>query len=218
MNPNATTTENSDQPATFLFRLFAHLIDAGLVGLVGNTIIALIRHFMGGLDPQKNLILITLTFLVSPFLMFFYSGYFYSAKGRTIGKMILGLEVRRNGNPARLEFWRGGLRDSIGKTISLLVAGIGFLLILFRPDKRALHDLMFESEVRKVKPIKPMLVIAGLFTAILSYQFSQWNGSFLQISAPKVNPSTSATVAPSAAPSENSAKAPSTPVAPQSSN
>ncbi len=209
MNPNATTTENSDQPATFLFRLFAHLIDAGLVGLVGNTIIALIRHFMGGLDPQKNLILITLTFLVSPFLMFFYSGYFYSAKGRTIGKMILGLEVRRNGNPARLEFWRGGLRDSIGKTISLLVAGIGFLLILFRPDKRALHDLMFESEVRKVKPIKPMLVIAGLFTAILSYQFSQWNGSFLQISTPVATPAT---------PSETSATVPSTPVAPQSSN
>jgi len=179
------------------------------VGLVGNTIIALIRHFMGGLDPQKNLILITLTFLVSPFLMFFYGGYFYSAKGRTIGKMILGLEVRSSGKPGRLEFWRGGLRDSVGKTISLLVVGIGFLLILFRPDRKALHDLMFESEVRKVKPIKPMLVIAGLFTAILSYQFSQWNGSFLQISAPE---------APTATPAAPSATAPSAPQVPQSSN
>jgi uncharacterized RDD family membrane protein YckC len=184
--PSSTDTASAVKPGEFLFRLFAHLIDAGLVGVIGNGLIAVIRISLGGLDPQKNLILITLTFLMSPFLMFFYSGFLYSKKGTTIGKMILGLEVVKVGGSTHLEFWRGGLRDSIGKTVSFMVAGIGFLLILFRPDKRALHDLMFESEVRKVNPIKPMLVIAGLFTAILSFQLSQWNGSFLQLSGIKV--------------------------------
>lgn len=201
--PSSTDPTSTVKPAEFLFRLFAHLIDAGLVGVIGNGLIALVRISMGGLDPQKNLILITLTFLMSPFLMFFYSGFLYSKKGTTIGKMILGLEVVKTGSPDHLEFWRGGLRDSVGKTVSFLVAGIGFLLILFRPDKRALHDLMFESEVRKVKPIKPMLVIAGLFTAIFSFQLSQWNGSFLQLSGVKV---------------QTGQPAPTAPVTPQSSN
>jgi uncharacterized RDD family membrane protein YckC len=107
-----------------------------------------------------------------------YAGYCYSRKGTTVGKMILGLKVQKI-DGSHLDFWMGGIRDVIGKSISLLIVGIGYLLIFFRQDKRALHDLIFETEVRKVKPIRPMLVIAGIFTAIFNFQFSNWNASFL---------------------------------------
>ena len=32
-------------------------------------------------------------------------------------------------------------------TISFLILGIGFLMILFRPDKRGLHDLICDTKV-----------------------------------------------------------------------
>ncbi len=66
--------------------------------------------------------------------------------GRTVGKWILGLEVRHEGQVG-LSFAR-----SFGRSLGYLVSGqltlgIGFLFPLFRADGRTLHDLLVNTDV-----------------------------------------------------------------------
>lgn len=81
-----------------------------------------------------------------------YFGYFYSAKGATPGKMIFGLRVIDRRTGAHLSFGRAALRETVGKGVSMLTFLIGYLMAAFRSDKRALHDLMVDSQVvRQIK-------------------------------------------------------------------
>lgn len=66
--------------------------------------------------------------------------------GRTLGKWILGLEVRHEGQPGL------GFVRSFGRSLGYLVSGqltlgIGFLFPLFREDGRTLHDLLVNTDV-----------------------------------------------------------------------
>jgi uncharacterized RDD family membrane protein YckC len=71
---------------------------------------------------------------------FFYCSYSVAADGRTLGMALLGLRVvRADGAPVDR---RGAMIRVLALPLSFLVLGIGFLLILFRLDNRALHDLI----------------------------------------------------------------------------
>ncbi len=61
---------------------------------------------------------------------------------------MFGLEVVQESGEA-LDFLKAGLRDSLGKYISGIIIGIGYLLALFRSDRCALHDLIFKTKVVK---------------------------------------------------------------------
>jgi len=185
-NPTDAIT-TTDKPAEFLFRLFAHFIDAAIIGVPGNGLIAIIRSSLGELDTEKAKALIIVSGAMPFLLMIPYFGYCYSQKGTTLGKMILGLRVQRYPSGGNLTFIKAALREVIGKSVSLLTLGIGYLMIFFQPEKRALHDLMFESQVRKVAPIRPVLVVAGIFTMIFNYSLTTWNAS-------KMKPITSSAV------------------------
>ncbi len=63
----------------------------------------------------------------------------------TIGKRALNLYVVRE-DGARCGFWRAFGR-SAASIVSLLPLGIGFLMVAFRADKRALHDLIAGTAV-----------------------------------------------------------------------
>lgn len=82
---------------------------------------------------------------------FAFAGYFYSKKGATPGKKLMGLRLIQTSKGKNVSFWRGAFRDNIGKLISLLVLFIGYLLPIFRSDKRALHDLLFDTQVVEIK-------------------------------------------------------------------
>lgn len=77
---------------------------------------------------------------------FVYAGYFYSAHSATPGKMIFNLQVVRDSG-TKLNFMEAGFRDGVGKLISGLILGIGYLMAFFRADKRTLHDLIFKTKV-----------------------------------------------------------------------
>jgi uncharacterized RDD family membrane protein YckC len=65
--------------------------------------------------------------------------------GQTLGKAITGIRVRtRDGGP--LSLGTAVLRQ-IGFAISVLTAGLGFLLAAVRRDRRALHDLVAGTRV-----------------------------------------------------------------------
>ena len=107
----------------FLKPLLMLLIDFDLVG--SSTVISLLS---GGLAE------------------FVYAGYFYPTHQATPGKMIFRLRVVRCSG-AKLGFLESGLRDGIGKLISGVTVGIGYLIAFSRPDRRALHDLIFRTKV-----------------------------------------------------------------------
>ncbi|MFO7262520.1 MAG: hypothetical protein A6D91_09180 [Bacillaceae bacterium G1] len=70
--------------------------------------------------------------------------------GQTLGKMIVGIRVvPRHGGKNR---WGAILlRESIGKLLSTLLLMIGYLMVAFDKEKRALHDRMASTVVVKVR-------------------------------------------------------------------
>ena len=77
---------------------------------------------------------------------FVYAGYFYIRHSATPGKLALGLKVVKEGGQ-NLDFVEAGLRDGVGKWMSTLVLGIGYLMAFVRDDRRTLHDVVFKTLV-----------------------------------------------------------------------
>jgi uncharacterized RDD family membrane protein YckC len=76
---------------------------------------------------------------------FLYSAYPLAQGGRTVGMAVVGLRVVRvEGN--YLGPWQAVVRVLVFP-LSFLLFGFGFLLILLRSDRRALHDLIARSAV-----------------------------------------------------------------------
>jgi uncharacterized RDD family membrane protein YckC len=74
-----------------------------------------------------------------------YSMYPLAASGRTFGMAIVGLRaVRVDGGD--LDGWHAVLRV-LAFPLSFLLFGFGFVLILLRRDRRALHDLIASTAV-----------------------------------------------------------------------
>jgi uncharacterized RDD family membrane protein YckC len=83
---------------------------------------------------------------------FFYFGWFYSQRGASPGKLILDLEVVVDPSGARLGYWRAFFRETLGKFLSGVPLAMGFILAALRSDRRALHDLIFETRVIRRRP------------------------------------------------------------------
>lgn len=73
---------------------------------------------------------------------------FIVKKGGTPGKLALGLRIQDIHSKANPKWLNALLRETIGKIISSIML-LGFLFPLFRKDKRALHDLMAQTQVVK---------------------------------------------------------------------
>ncbi len=78
---------------------------------------------------------------------FFYGAFFYSQYGKTPGKMLLDIQVTNVDTGLKPSFLVGGFRDTLGRFLDMLTLGIGYLIAFFRADKRALHDLLFNTIV-----------------------------------------------------------------------
>lgn len=64
--------------------------------------------------------------------------------GRTPGKKLLGVKVVRYPGYQGLDYGNAVLRY-IGYIISVLLFGLGFIMVAFRDDKRGLHDLIAKT-------------------------------------------------------------------------
>ncbi len=83
--------------------------------------------------------------LVSAAVLAVYSPALITLWGTTVGKRVFDLHVlRRDG--MRCGFWQAFGRQ-VASIVSILVVGIGYLMIAFRADKRGLHDLMAGTAV-----------------------------------------------------------------------
>ena len=126
------------------FSIVAYLVSedspsvAYLIGVISRFLYWTALSFLSDNDLSgvAGIVIRILAFLYSPILI--------SIWGTTIGKRALGLYVVRS-NGARCGFWRALARQlaQILSTITL----IGYLMVAFREDKRALHDLIADTVV-----------------------------------------------------------------------
>ncbi len=129
---------NPGPPADLGKRFLAAVIDGLVLLVVSNAVSEALPWGAGSF------------MIVYLALEFFYSGYLLSTRSATWGKMAVDLVVVDEAG-RKLSFLRAGLRDTLGRRISVFVLLIGYLMVFYRKDKRALHDFIFQTEVRAKK-------------------------------------------------------------------
>src|SRR5271157_1079605 len=124
----------------FWKRLCATVLDGFILIILGSGLIVLLSLFFNklfrGFDYLEEIIFfITTTIVVSlPYESFFWSSKYEA----TPGKMLLGIKVvDLNGQRLNL---KNAVFRWIGKIITDLTFGIGYLIIGFTYQKRGLHD------------------------------------------------------------------------------
>src|SRR5262249_6540148 len=123
--------------APFALRCGAFLIDYILILAV--PVLGLVFDMSSGSSPGKvsndTTWLIAFLLGVSDLIIF------PALSGQTLGMMICGLRIiRSNGNDASAA--RIVLRNTVGYLLTVLTAGIGFLIAALSPKGRALHDFV----------------------------------------------------------------------------
>lgn len=142
------------RPAGFLRRALAVLIDGVVIMLLKlpiNVPIQIARGLLaapGGKPSQASTFLTLISFVVVNYgIIYLYFGWFYSNRGATPGKMLLGLKVVDSETGTHLSYGRSFMREAFAKLVSLVLLGAGFLMVIFRSDRKALHDLIMSTEV-----------------------------------------------------------------------
>ena len=76
---------------------------------------------------------------------FLYYAYFWTASGKTLGMVLLGVHVV--GQDGSSVGTRRGLLRTLAFPLSFLLLGMGFLGILLGSDRRAMHDVIADNAV-----------------------------------------------------------------------
>ncbi|MCX7905228.1 MAG: RDD family protein [Elusimicrobiales bacterium] len=108
-------------------------------------------------------------------LLFILYEVIFTSGGRvTLGKKILGIKVIHK-NGGNLNLFQAFIRV-IGYFISSFTINIGYLIALFTPNKRALHDFLASSVVIRTKEKSPFVegVILIISWACLAFLVGSW--------------------------------------------
>ncbi len=118
-------------------RLQASALDTVFAAALAQFASVLLASFINGDYEFISALLITVLYYALPLTI----------NGQTLGKKIYGLRVLPFEGDRALS-WREALtRETVGKGISYITLGIGFFMILWRDDRRALHDLLSKTIV-----------------------------------------------------------------------
>lgn len=149
------------QPGGVLVRFAAVIIDGTILGfilfpivIIGAITVGVVYAVASVADLEgllSNSLLVgalNLSYYAIYFLSaFFYFGWFYKNKGATPGKLIFKLQVHHVESGRYIGYWHAFGRETLGKFISTIVFLLGYLMAVFHPEKRALHDLIFKTRV-----------------------------------------------------------------------
>jgi len=131
--------------AGFWTRFWAYVIDLLIVSAISGIFIKPVFRVLDLKISNPSFL------LFSPYkvtLLILFLGYFAlmtKIAGQTVGKMILGIKVVRN-DGGKLTWGTILFREVIGRFISKLLT-IPYLLVVFMPNKEALHDLFADTYV-----------------------------------------------------------------------
>lgn len=130
-------------PAGFLRRFFALVIDGLLIVAIEVAVLVV----LGGPGDVTASMVAGLVGLASSVLLFTIGWWKF---GATPGKKLLGLVVCDSSGAVGLPLGRAFVRW-LGYLVSAIPLGAGYLVALFEPQKRALHDLMAGSYVARIR-------------------------------------------------------------------
>jgi uncharacterized RDD family membrane protein YckC len=145
-----------EEGAGFLPRLLAFAVDSMILAallLLFFVAAGLVLRDVGGLSsmtaPEKVSELFVPFYLLGIFLSLSYFTFFLGWAGRTPGKVLLKLDVRRT-DGGRMTYSRAFLRW-VGYLVSVTFAGLGFLWIFFDERKRGWHDYLSGTWVKSLR-------------------------------------------------------------------
>jgi uncharacterized RDD family membrane protein YckC len=149
--------------AGFWLRVVAAIIDGVLLGVVnsvigaffGGGIAAAVAQIKPGEEVSSATIMaifgaVGTMILITLAIQFVYFAYLESSeKQATVGKMVLGLKVT-DMSGQRISFGRAAGRF-LGKFLSSMILGIGYIMAGFTEKKQALHDMVAGTLVVRAK-------------------------------------------------------------------
>jgi uncharacterized RDD family membrane protein YckC len=143
-----TVLNASMAPGHFWPRFAATLVDSLIIQALNWPA----RNFVNGivgfvLGSRVELLSGATAFISLNLVIFLYYGWSYSHKGASPGKILLELEVVDTHSGKNISYARAYFRETIGKFISGMPLALGFILAGLRSDRRALHDLIFDTRV-----------------------------------------------------------------------
>lgn len=138
--------------AGFGLRFIAMLIDllafSVALLLVGLGLGGIIAHF-GDASPQLMTMMVLLAGFVLLALGNLFQVFFIGYCGQTPGKMVTRIKVVRC-DGSEVGFGAAIFREVIGKLISALLFGCGYLMVLFDEQHQGLHDKIADTFVVKL--------------------------------------------------------------------
>ena len=146
----ARAMAEADLPkAGFWIRAAAAFVDSLIAGALQGIIVFLFAGLLGLLLHGYNsdsMLMVCLAWLLGGSVSAVYYVYFTAFGGQTPGKMALRIKVIRS-DSSPLTLGRAFYREIIGKFVSGIILGIGYLMIAFDAKKQGLHDRMADTYV-----------------------------------------------------------------------
>ena len=133
--------------AGLLRRLAAMLYDGLLLLAVLMVATALVLPLTGGeaVEPARNPFLVFVYRAMLVLLICGFYGLFWTRRGQTLGMASWRLRVERE--DGGLLTWSDSLRRLGWALLSLVPFGLGFLWVLFDPQRRAWHDRLSGTRI-----------------------------------------------------------------------
>ncbi|RYZ56787.1 MAG: RDD family protein [Proteobacteria bacterium] len=138
--------------ANFVERVFALGIDYFVLGIAVTLLESPFGRIVAQLTENskspKVTLLSILIWLIALALLQIAPLVFW---GQTLGKTFFGLRVVNEDNTKALTSGQVILREIVGKSISALLFGIGFLMMLWNPKRQTFHDKICATKVVKIR-------------------------------------------------------------------
>jgi len=176
----ASTDRAALSYAGFWIRASAALVDVAIVNLMALLPVASAAIASAAFDASSVALLAAI--LLSPPLVIAYFTYCHARWGQTLGKYLLAVQVQgRNGRPPTST--EALVRTIVACASCLLlhwgIGAVDCLVVIFRRDRQALHDIAAGTVVRRVRYISRRRVfVVGLLGLTLTLAVA-WVGSFL---------------------------------------
>jgi len=144
---SATATTVATTYAGFWIRAAALVIDSIIVWMTQIVLAIVLEAMAGLLTPDmeaESLASVLMLALFSSAVSIAYYVVFTGSCGQTPGKMLMRLKVVRSDGSA-MTYGRAALREILGKFVSGITLGVGYLMVVFDDRKQGLHDKIADT-------------------------------------------------------------------------
>ena len=128
-------------PADNNKRVIAFIIDSMITAILTKLSAVFLYSGIISIHPWAAMVLqfIVITGVYWVLMPLFFRG--------TAGKKIMGLRIVRNDNSLEVSAVQLILRETLGRALSVLPIGLGYLWIAFNPERKAFHDMISKTKV-----------------------------------------------------------------------